>query len=236
MVPVRPPNVIGPRSSMERLVAPQRARGMATLLDRWQFAVTILSHSLLVPLTIGLALLVPFVQRLACGRQDQDWDRPRTAAALLRSPLPHQLCDGRCHRDRRRAPVRDELVALLDLRREHLRRPPRGGGAPCVLHGADPPRALDPRSGTGVATGAPRVHLARRSRGATISALSPASAPCGPAGSGCGRRVTWSRPCGTPLGSHACPPARRPSSPPPPPGLGAPDGMHDLRRASMLGS
>jgi len=48
---------------------------VATLLDRWQFAVTIIYHFLFVPLTIGLALLVAIMQTLAYRRQDQEWDR-----------------------------------------------------------------------------------------------------------------------------------------------------------------
>lgn len=48
---------------------------MTTLLDRWQFGVTITYHFLFVPLTIGLGLLVAWMQTLAYRRQDADWDR-----------------------------------------------------------------------------------------------------------------------------------------------------------------
>ncbi|HVX21664.1 MAG TPA: cytochrome ubiquinol oxidase subunit I [Acidimicrobiales bacterium] len=48
---------------------------MTVLLDRWQFAVTILYHFLFVPLTIGLGLLVAVMQTLAYRRQDPEWDR-----------------------------------------------------------------------------------------------------------------------------------------------------------------
>jgi len=48
---------------------------MTVLLDRWQFAVTILYHFLFVPLTIGLALLVAVMQTLAHRRGDPEWDR-----------------------------------------------------------------------------------------------------------------------------------------------------------------
>jgi cytochrome d ubiquinol oxidase subunit I len=48
---------------------------VTTLLDRWQFGVTIVYHFLFVPLTIGLALLVAWMQTLAHRRQDPDWDR-----------------------------------------------------------------------------------------------------------------------------------------------------------------
>ena len=48
---------------------------MTVLLDRWQFAVTILYHFLFVPLTIGLALLVAVMQTLAQRRADPEWDR-----------------------------------------------------------------------------------------------------------------------------------------------------------------
>jgi cytochrome d ubiquinol oxidase subunit I len=48
---------------------------MVTALDRWQFGVTIVYHFLFVPLTIGLALLVAWMQTLAYRRRDSDWDR-----------------------------------------------------------------------------------------------------------------------------------------------------------------
>ena len=48
---------------------------MTELLDRWQFGVTIVYHFLFVPLTIGLGLLVAWMQTLAYRRRDADWDR-----------------------------------------------------------------------------------------------------------------------------------------------------------------
>ncbi len=48
---------------------------MTTLLDRWQFGVTIVYHFLFVPLTIGLASLVAVMQTLAYRRGDEEWDR-----------------------------------------------------------------------------------------------------------------------------------------------------------------
>jgi len=48
---------------------------MAEMLDRWQFAVTILFHYLFVPLTIGLGLLVATMQTLAYRRHDATWDQ-----------------------------------------------------------------------------------------------------------------------------------------------------------------
>jgi len=48
---------------------------VTTLLDRWQFGVTITYHFLFVPLTIGLGLLVAWMQTLAYRRDDADWDR-----------------------------------------------------------------------------------------------------------------------------------------------------------------
>jgi cytochrome d ubiquinol oxidase subunit I len=48
---------------------------VTTLLDRWQFGVTIVYHFLFVPLTIGLGLLVAWMQTLAYRRHDADWDR-----------------------------------------------------------------------------------------------------------------------------------------------------------------
>jgi cytochrome d ubiquinol oxidase subunit I len=48
---------------------------MTELLDRWQFGVTIVCHFLFVPLTIGLGVLVAWMQTLAYRRNDPDWDR-----------------------------------------------------------------------------------------------------------------------------------------------------------------
>jgi cytochrome d ubiquinol oxidase subunit I len=48
---------------------------VTTLLDRWQFGVTIVYHFLFVPLTIGLAFLVALMQTLAYRRGDEEWDR-----------------------------------------------------------------------------------------------------------------------------------------------------------------
>jgi len=48
---------------------------VTTILDRWQFGITIIYHFLFVPLTIGLALLVAVMQTLAYRRHDGDWDR-----------------------------------------------------------------------------------------------------------------------------------------------------------------
>jgi cytochrome d ubiquinol oxidase subunit I len=50
-------------------------RAVTVLLDRWQFGVTIVYHFLFVPLTIGLALLVAWMQTLAYRRDEPDWDR-----------------------------------------------------------------------------------------------------------------------------------------------------------------
>jgi len=47
---------------------------MSEMLDRWQFATTILFHYLFVPLTIGLGLLVAVMQTLAYRRHDATWD------------------------------------------------------------------------------------------------------------------------------------------------------------------
>ena len=48
---------------------------MTELLDRWQFGVTIVYHFLFVPLTIGLGVLVAWMQTLSYRRKDADWDR-----------------------------------------------------------------------------------------------------------------------------------------------------------------
>jgi cytochrome bd ubiquinol oxidase subunit I len=48
---------------------------VTTLLDRWQFGVTIVYHFLFVPLTIGLGLLVATMQTFAYRRKDPEWDQ-----------------------------------------------------------------------------------------------------------------------------------------------------------------
>ncbi len=45
------------------------------LPDRWQFGVTIVSHFLFVPLTIGLAFLMAIMQVQAYRTKDETWDR-----------------------------------------------------------------------------------------------------------------------------------------------------------------
>ena len=73
------------------------------LLDRWQFGVTIVSHFLFVPLTIGLAFLVAIMQVQAYRTKDETWDRLTRffgtlflinfASVFIGSPRP-----GRCLR------------------------------------------------------------------------------------------------------------------------------------------
>ena len=103
-------------------------------------------------------------------------DRERSLAAanpLLRDALPDQLRD-RC-RDRARAGVRvrDELVGVLEVRRQRLRRAARDRGLGGVLPRGDLPRALDLRLESALAAPAPRHALDRRGRQLAFGLLHP---------------------------------------------------------------
>ena len=126
---------------------------MMEMLSRWQFGVTITYHFLFVPLTIGLALLVAVMQVLAYRTAGTTWDR---LARFFGDAVSHQLRHG--HRDRHRpgVPVRHELVGLLGVRGQHLRRAAGLRRAARVLRSS-------PRSsgcGCSAATGFPRWRIA----------------------------------------------------------------------------
>ncbi len=128
---------------------------MNVLLDRWQFGVTIVYHFLFVPLTIGLALAGG--GRCSPGLPDQGRD-VGPADPVLRHAVPDQLRDGRRHRDRPGVPVRHELVELLGVRGQHLRRPAGHRGPARVLPGVHVHRAVDLRPEPAGPAGPP-VHL-----------------------------------------------------------------------------
>ena len=70
---------------------------------------------------------------------------------ILRHAVPDQLRDRRGHRDRPGIPVRHELVGLLPLRRQRLRRAAGDGGAARVLPGVHVHRPVDLRLGQAAA-------------------------------------------------------------------------------------
>ncbi len=139
-------------------------------LARAQFATTSLYHFLFVPLTLGPRpdrgdlpdALVP------------DGERGVAAAdALLRDALPDQLRDRRRDRARAGVPVRDELVGLLALRRQRLRRAARDRGPRRVHARVDVPRPLDLRLEPALAAPAPGHALDRRPRNLDVGVLHP---------------------------------------------------------------
>ena len=66
---------------------------------------------------------------------------------VLRQDPAHQLRPGRGHRHRPGVPVRHELVGVLPLRRQRLRRPPGLRGPAGLLHGVHLPGPVDLRLG-----------------------------------------------------------------------------------------
>ena len=97
------------------------------------------------------------------------WHRTRRRAlaaadALLRHAVPDQLRDRRRHRPRAGVPVRDELVGLLEVRRQRLRRAARDRGPRGVHARGDVPRPLDLRLGPALAARAPGDAVDRRGR------------------------------------------------------------------------
>ena len=81
------------------------------------------------------------------------------AVRLLRHAVPHQLRDGGRHRHRPGVPVRHELVELLGVRGQHLRRPARDGGAARVLPRVDVHRAVAVRPQPAAPAGAHALDL-----------------------------------------------------------------------------
>ena len=81
------------------------------------------------------------------------------ADALLRAAVPDQLRDRGRDRSRAGVPVRDELVGLLEVRRQRVRRAARDRGARRLHARGDVPRA----SGSSAGTGSRRACTWRRS-------------------------------------------------------------------------
>ena len=136
----------GPRLSRPGLVS---SSVMTLLLSRWQFGITTVFHFIFVPLTIGLALLLAIMQTAAYrARGDAakraKWERHDP---LLASAVPDQLRHRRGHRHRPGVPVRHELVDVLALRGQRLRRPVGHRGTARLLPRVDVPRDLDLRQG-----------------------------------------------------------------------------------------
>src|SRR6185436_9792912 len=92
---------------------------------------------------------------------------------LLRDPLPEQLRDRRRDRAGAGVRVRDELVGLLEVRRQRLRRAARDRGPGRVLPRIDLPRALDLRLEPALAAAPPRHALDRGARDLAVGLLHP---------------------------------------------------------------
>ena len=130
---------------------------MKVLLPRLKFGVTITYHFLFVPLTIGLALLVAVMQVLAYTHQAEAWERlSRFFGTLFLINFAVGVVTGSSG-----VPVRHELVELLGVRGQHLRRPARDGGAARVLPRVDVHRAVAVR----LQPAAPLVHTISILRG-----------------------------------------------------------------------
>ena len=95
------------------------------------------------------------------------------ADAVLRDAVPDQLRDRRRDRPRPGVPVRDELVGLLEVRRQRVRRAARDRGPRRLLPRVDVPRALDLRLEPALAAPAPGDALDRGARHLDVGLLHP---------------------------------------------------------------
>src|SRR4026208_970792 len=95
------------------------------------------------------------------------------ADPLLRNPLLDQLRDQRRDRTGAGVRVRDELVGLLEVRRQRLRRAARDRGPGRVLPRIDVPRALDLRLEPALAAAPPCHALDRRAGHLAVGLLHP---------------------------------------------------------------
>ena len=130
---------------------------MTTDLARWQFATTSIYHFLFVPVTIGLAFLVALAADELVQERQPDL---QAAHQVLRDPAADQRGRRRGDRSGPGVRVRDELVELLPLRRQHLRRSPGHGGSGGLLPRVHLPGHLDLRVGSPLEEAAPDLHLA----------------------------------------------------------------------------
>src|SRR5262245_42626128 len=95
------------------------------------------------------------------------------ADALLRDAAPDQLRDRGRDRARPGVRVRDELVGVLEVRRQRVRRAARDRGAGRVHARVDVPRALDLRLEPALAPPPSRDDLDRRARVVAVGLLHP---------------------------------------------------------------
>ncbi len=140
---------------------------MTTDLARWQFATTSIYHFLFVPVTIGLAFLVALLQTSWYRNDNPTFKRlTKFFGTLLLINVAVGVVTGSGPGVR----VRDELVELLPLRRQHLRRPAGHGGSGGLLPRVHLPGHLDLRVGPSLEEAAPDLHLAR---GGSLHAVGP---------------------------------------------------------------
>ena len=149
-----------------------RRRPTVVDLARVQFATTSIYHFLFVPLTLGLGPLVAVMQTVWHRTGDEAL---AAADALLRNAVADQLRDRRRDRARAGVRVRDELVGLLEVRRQRLRRAAGDRGPGRVHARGDVPRALDLRLEPALAAPAPGDALDRRARHAGCRGTSSSS-------------------------------------------------------------
>ena len=117
---LRPPMTAhGRPTSFRESISSRRSLLMdVVLLSRLQFALTIMFHYLFPPLTIGMGVVLVYLEGMYLRTQ-----RPalRDRRALLDQDLRAQLRHRRRHRHRDGVRVRHELGGLLALRRRRLR-------------------------------------------------------------------------------------------------------------------
>ena len=140
---------------------------MTTDLARWQFATTSIYHFLFVPVTIGLAFLVALLQTSWYKNDNPTFKRlTKFFGTLLLINVAVGVVTGSGPGVR----VRDELVELLPLRRQHLRRSSGHGGSGGLLPRVHLLGHLDLRVGSPLEEAAPDLHLAR---GGGLHAVGP---------------------------------------------------------------
>ena len=166
---------IGRCARRSRFLALTRMSPLASTavdLARIQFATTTLYHFLFVP---------AHARARAARRDHADALVPvrgrglAAADALLRDAPPDQLRDRSRDRARAGVRVRHELVGLLEVRRQRLRRAAGDRGARRVHARVDVPRPLDLRLEPALAAPAPRDALDRRRSEAGCRATSSSS-------------------------------------------------------------
>ncbi len=130
-------------------------------LARWQFGITTVYHFLMVPLTIGLALVVAWFQTCWYRTGDDAYLRlTKFFGKLFLINFAMGVVTGIVQEFQ----FGMNWAYVLALRRRRVRSAARDGGTRRVLSGIDVRRAVDLRLGPALAEAASRHHLGRRDR------------------------------------------------------------------------